>query len=158
MEDFYKVGEQIYLACRDDNSLRLGFEPFKLEAKSPLDGIEGESCSAGGGVFENGKFTFYCKSNVLEGSSSQNSCRPVKSDPRKPHWLKDTEGSCQYYTGKRSDLEKHLYGKHRMKFIRHCFRCTHCDHVAIDRVCAKAHMNLCESILNWAIQSNSSIT
>ena len=152
MEFFYKVGENIYLPCRDDNSLRIGFEPFKLEAKSPLDGIEGGSCSSGGAKLENGKPTFYCKSD------ENKSFNPVKSDPKKPDWVKDTEGSCQYYTKKRSDLEKHLYGKHRMKFISHCYRCTHCDYVAIDRVRAKAHKNSCESILNWAVQTNSSIT
>ena len=107
---------------------------------------------------DNGSFIFYCKSDELEGSPFKKTCKPVKSDPKKPLWVKDTEGTCQYYTTKKSDLEKHLYGKHRMKFIRNCFRCTHCDHVAIDRVRAKAHMNLCKNIVNWAVQPNSSIT
>ena len=95
MEYFYKVGENINLPCRDNNSLRLGFEPFKFEAKNPLDGIEGGSCSAGGGKLENGKFIFYCKSNELEGSPFQKTCKPVKSDPKQPLWVKDTEGTCQ---------------------------------------------------------------
>ena len=132
MEFYYKVGENIYLPCREDNSLRIGFEPFKPEAKSPLDGVENGSCSAGGVKFVNGKSMYYCKSDELEGCPSQKSGKPVKSDSKRPDWVKDTEGTCQYYSKKWSDLEKHLYGKHRTKYINHCYRWTHCDFVAID--------------------------
>ena len=63
MESYYKIGENIYLPCREDNSLRIGFEPFKLEVKSPLDGVENGSCSAGGVNFVNDQCLYYCKSD-----------------------------------------------------------------------------------------------
>ena len=44
---------------------------------------------------------------------------------------------------------------HRTKYLNHCFRCTHCDFVAVDRIRAKTHMNSCENLLNWAVQSDS---
>ena len=97
MESYYKIGENIYLPCREDNSLRVGFKPFKFEVKSPLDGVENGSCSAGGVKFVNDKCLYYCKSDELEGCPSQKSCKPVKSDSEIPDWVKDTEGSCQYY-------------------------------------------------------------
>ena len=137
MASYYKIGENIYLPCREDNSLRVGFEPFKFEVKSPLDGVENGSCSAGGVITVNNQCLYYCKSNELEGCSSKKSCKPVNSKSEIPEWVKDTEGSCQYYSKKRSDLEKHLYCMHRTKYLNHCFRCTHCDFVAVDRIRAK---------------------
>ena len=101
-----------------------------------------------------GQSFFYCKSNEYEGYFSKKSCKPVNTKSEIPEWLKQTEGSCRYYTKKKSDLEKHLYGMHRMKYLDHCFRCTHCDHVAVDRIRAKTHMNSCESLLNWAAESD----
>ena len=123
--------------------------------KSPLDGVDNGSCSAGGVIIVNNQCLYYCKSNELEGYLSKRSCKPVNPKSEIPEWVKDTEGSCQYYSKKRSDLEKHLYGMHRTKYLNHCFRCTHCDFVAVDRIRAKTHMNSCENLLNWAVQSDS---
>ena len=158
MEQFYKVLENVYLPCRENNILQLGFEPFKHVAKSPLDGIEIGSSSAGGGRMDNGSFTLYCKSDEFEGSPFSKTRKPAKEDPKKPIWVTDTEGTCQYFTTKKSDLEKHLYGKHKLKFLPTIFRCTHCASVSIDRVRAKGHMNVCPKILDWALKPNSTVT
>ena len=129
MEQFYKVLENVYLPCRENNILRLGFEPFKHVAKSPLEGIEIGSSCAGGGRMDNGSFTLYCKSDEFEGSPFAKTRKPAKVDPNKPIWVSDTEGTCQYFTTKKSDMEKHLYGKHKLKFLPTIFRCTHCESV-----------------------------
>ena len=72
MASFYKIEENIYLPCMEDSSLRVGFEPFKIEMKSPLDGVDSGLCSAGGVIIVDGQCLYYCKSNELEGYLSKN--------------------------------------------------------------------------------------
>ena len=67
MASFYKIAENTYLPCREDNSLRVGFEPFKIEMKNPLDGVDSGLCSAGGVTIVDGQSLYYFKSNELEG-------------------------------------------------------------------------------------------
>ena len=84
---FYKIAENTYLPCREDNSLRVGFEPFKNEMKNPLDGIDSGLCSAGGVMNVDGQSFFYCKSNEYEGYYSKRSSKPVNTTSKIPQWL-----------------------------------------------------------------------
>ena len=48
MKTFYQISDKIALPCRDDNLLRLCFEPYKVTKTSLLQGLDTHACVYGG--------------------------------------------------------------------------------------------------------------
>ena len=153
----FSINETVDLPITGDNVRRFGFEPFQLCQLDILHGIKNDASDFGGIHSEmqsTGKAEkfYYCKLDEREGLAST---KVAKSDFKKKRgvirsFVQFTKGSCQYSAPKRSDLIKHLIGLHGEKFPEYQFKCTHCDHTALDQSRARIHMDSCHNLWGWA--------
>ena len=118
----YQISDIISLPCREDNVLRLSFEPYRITV-----------------------WKAKCEWNkhVLLQTDCKKTAKASEIKIKVHEWVTPTEGSGTFSTKKPSDLERHLLGVHSLKFKDYAFHCTHCESIFVDRSRANIHMNGC---------------
>ena len=99
MKTFYQISDKIALPCRDDNLLRMCFEPYNVTKTSLLQGLDTHACVYGGKQSVDGTMILYCKLDELEGLDSNKMARIPEIKSIVPDWVTQTEWSCTYRGG-----------------------------------------------------------
>ena len=146
----YQITETVSLPVREDNILRMCFEPFKPNKDKLLIGLEENLSAYGGKRIVDGIKFYHCKLDENAGFDAKKNQKAAEIKYIIPKWVLKTEGSCTYNTKKASDLEKHLLGVHSLNFKNYSFHCTHCALIFVDRSRASYHMNICAKLKQWA--------
>ena len=117
----YQISDIISLPFREDNVLRLCFEPYRITNASLLKGLGTQECVFGGKQSVNGTNMFFCKLSESDGFDCKKTAKASEIKIKVPDWVKETEGDCTFSTKKPSDLERHLLGVHSLKFKEYAF-------------------------------------
>ena len=83
----YQISNIISLPCREDNVLRLCFEPFRINNSSLLKGLGTQECVFGGKQSVNGTSMFFCKLGELDGLDCKKTAKASEIKIKVPEWV-----------------------------------------------------------------------
>ena len=91
MKAFYQISDNIALPRREDNLLRLCFEPYKVTKSSLLQGLGTHDCVYGGKQDVGGTMMFYCKLGEKEGRDASKVKKVAEIKYKVQDWVIQTE-------------------------------------------------------------------